>query len=29
VQFKPFGVKLEFTANIESDNTIRLKVFPE
>jgi pilus assembly protein CpaC len=29
VQFKPFGVKLEFTATIESDNTIRLKVFPE
>jgi len=28
-QFKPFGVKLEFTANIESDDTIRLKVFPE
>ncbi len=29
VQFKPFGVKLEFTGYIESDNTIRLKVFPE
>jgi pilus assembly protein CpaC len=29
VQFKPFGVKLEFIANIEDDNTIRLKVFPE
>jgi pilus assembly protein CpaC len=29
VQFKPFGVKLEFTGNIEDDNTIRLKVFPE
>jgi pilus assembly protein CpaC len=29
VQFKPFGVKLEFTAIIEADNTIRLKVFPE
>ena len=29
VQFKPFGVKLEFTGNIESDNTIRLKVYPE
>jgi pilus assembly protein CpaC len=29
VQFKPFGVKLEFTGNIESDDTIRLKVFPE
>ena len=29
VQFKPFGVKLEFTGIIEEDNTIRLKVFPE
>jgi len=29
VQFKPFGVKLEFVGNIESDNTIRLKVYPE
>ena len=29
VQFKPFGVKLEFTGTIGSDNTIRLKVFPE
>jgi len=29
VQFKPFGVKLEFTGTIENDNTIRLKVFPE
>jgi pilus assembly protein CpaC len=29
VQFKPFGVKLEFTGYIESDDTIRLKVFPE
>jgi pilus assembly protein CpaC len=29
VQFKPFGVKLEFTGNIENDDTIRLKVFPE
>lgn len=29
VQFKPFGVKLEFTAYIEDDNTIRLKVYPE
>jgi len=29
VQFKPFGVKLEFTGYIEDDNTIRLKVFPE
>jgi pilus assembly protein CpaC len=29
VQFKPFGVKLEFTGTIQEDNTIRLKVFPE
>jgi pilus assembly protein CpaC len=29
VQFKPFGVKLEFTGFIEDDDTIRLKVFPE
>ena len=29
VQFKPFGVKLEFNGYIESDNTVRLKVFPE
>jgi pilus assembly protein CpaC len=29
VQFKPFGVKLEFTGYIQSDNTVRLKVFPE
>lgn len=29
VQFKPFGVKLEFTGVIQEDNTIRLKVFPE
>jgi len=29
VQFKPFGVKLEFVGNIEDDSTIRLKVFPE
>jgi pilus assembly protein CpaC len=29
VQFKPFGVKLEFTGTVESDSTIRLKVFPE
>ncbi len=29
VQFKPFGVKLEFTGVIQDDNTIRLKVFPE
>jgi pilus assembly protein CpaC len=29
VQFKPFGVKLEFTGTIEDDGTIRLKVYPE
>lgn len=29
VQFKPFGVKLEFMGTIEMDDTIRLKVFPE
>lgn len=29
VQFKPYGVKLEFTGTIEDDNTIRLKVAPE
>lgn len=29
VQFKPFGVKLEFVGNIEDDSTIRLKVYPE
>jgi pilus assembly protein CpaC len=29
VQFKPFGVKLEFTGTVEDNNTIRLKVFPE
>lgn len=29
VQFKPFGVKLEFTGFIEDDDTVRLKVFPE
>jgi pilus assembly protein CpaC len=29
VQFRPFGVKLEFTGTIEDDNTIRLKVAPE
>lgn len=29
VQFKPFGVKLEFTGYIEDDDTVRLKVFPE
>jgi pilus assembly protein CpaC len=29
VQFKPFGVKLEFTGVIEDDDMIRLKVAPE
>jgi pilus assembly protein CpaC len=29
VQFKPFGVKLEFTGTVEENNIIRLKVFPE
>jgi pilus assembly protein CpaC len=29
IQFKPFGVKLEFTGIIEDDDTVRLKVFPE
>ncbi|MGB7554264.1 MAG: type II and III secretion system protein family protein, partial [Candidatus Korobacteraceae bacterium] len=29
IQFKPYGVKLEFVANIQDDNTIRLKVAPE
>jgi len=29
VQFKPFGVRLEFTGIIQDDNTIRLKVYPE
>ena len=29
VQFKPFGIKLDFTGTIEDDNTIRLKVLPE
>jgi pilus assembly protein CpaC len=29
VQFKPFGVKLEFTGTIIDDSTIRLKVAPE
>jgi len=29
IQFKPFGVKLDFTALIEDDNTIRLHVNPE
>jgi pilus assembly protein CpaC len=29
VEFKPFGVKLEFVGNIEDETTIRLKVRPE
>ncbi len=29
IQFKPYGVKLEFTGTIQDDNTIRLKVAPE
>src|SRR2546426_118834 len=29
IQFKPFGVRLEFTGNIVSDGTIRLHVAPE
>src|SRR6266566_4751652 len=29
IQFKPFGVRLEFTGNIASDGTIRLHVAPE
>ena len=29
IQFKPFGVKLDFTGNIASDGTIRLHVSPE
>lgn len=29
VEFKPFGVKLEFVGNIEDESTIRLKVRPE
>lgn len=29
IQFKPFGVRLSFTAVIESDDVIRLKVAPE
>src|SRR5205814_9041605 len=28
-QFKPFGVKLDFTGNISNDGTIRLHVAPE
>lgn len=29
VQFRPFGVRLDFTGTIESNNTVRLKVAPE
>jgi pilus assembly protein CpaC len=29
IQFKPYGVKLEFTATIEEDKVIRLKISPE
>ncbi len=29
IQFKPYGVKLEFVGTIEDNNTIRLKVAPE
>jgi pilus assembly protein CpaC len=29
IQFKPFGVKLDFTGFIEDDNTLRLHVSPE
>jgi pilus assembly protein CpaC len=29
IQFKPYGVKLEFVGTIEDNNTIRLKVVPE
>ena len=29
IEFKPYGVKLEFTGFIEDNNTIRLKVAPE
>ena len=29
IQFKPFGVKLDFTGLVENDNTIRLHVNPE
>ncbi len=29
VQFKPYGVKLEFIATVEDNDTIRLKVAPE
>jgi pilus assembly protein CpaC len=29
IQFKPFGVKLDFTGTVTPDNTIRLHVAPE
>ncbi len=29
IQFRPFGVRLDFTGTIEPDNVIRLKVAPE
>jgi pilus assembly protein CpaC len=29
IQFRPFGVQLNFTANIENDDVVRLKVNPE
>jgi len=29
IQFKPYGVKLEFVGTIQADNSIRLKVIPE
>ena len=29
VQFKPFGVKLDFTGTVQDDNTLRLHVSPE
>ena len=29
IQFKPFGVRLDFTGIVQPDNTIRLKVAPE
>jgi pilus assembly protein CpaC len=29
IQFKPFGVKLDFTGTVEADDVVRLKVAPE
>jgi pilus assembly protein CpaC len=29
IQFRPYGIKLDFTATIEPDNSVRLKVAPE